>query len=231
MINLAYISPQLELKISKRARRIALRLDSANRIMNLVVPPRFSPKKAENFALEHRDWILRKLAELPQPVPFSHGAEIPILGYARRIAIDYDPAAKLTDIKLLENEIRITTSQTEPAGRLTRFLKAEARNTLSNLAREKAARIEKIIKEIQIRDPKSRWGSCAPDGKISFSWRLIFAPYEAMDYVVAHEVAHLVHMNHGKRFWTLCEKLSDNYTFGKNWIRTNGHELMRYGSL
>lgn len=229
MIDLAHISPQLELKLSKRARRVALRLDTSRRVVNLVVPMRFSMRKAELFALQHKDWIRAKLSELPEPVTFTHGAKVPVFGRQRTIEISYDKTLKRSDIYLKENSIFISTNQDNPAGRITRFLKSEARDTLANLANEKAAEIGKTIKDISIRDPKSRWGSCAPDGRICFSWRLIFAPWESLDYVVAHEVAHLVHMNHGKHFWELCERLSEDYHTGKHWIRNNGHELMRYG--
>jgi predicted metal-dependent hydrolase len=104
-----------------------------------------------------------------------------------------------------------------------------AHEGLSDIASEKAGDIKKIISSIKIRDTKTRWGSCAKDGSLSFSWRLIFAPYHTIDYVVAHEVAHLAHMNHGPKFWALCEKLSLNYTGGKEWLKANGNELMRYG--
>lgn len=223
------IHPSLQLKISPRARRIALRLDTSARVMNLVVPERFSKKKARQFAFEHQGWIREKLDELPQPIAFEHDAIIPVLGKNRRLDIHFDPAAKITTISMFDGVISVRTNQQDPTSRIIRFLKKEARATLSNLVREKAAEIERPVKAIQIRDTSSRWGSCGPDGRISLSWRLIFAPWEAMDYVVAHEVAHLVHLNHGKRFWALCAKLCDDYSGGKHWMRTQGNELMRYG--
>lgn len=197
--------------------------------MFLVVPKRFSMKKAEKFALEHQGWITKKMAELPDNVIFKHGAKIPVLGATRTLNITYDKTLKRTNIILNHNDIIVSTNQDDPASRITRFLKKEAKETLEGLAREKAASINKPISAVTIRDTKSRWGSCGPDGRISFSWRLILAPWESMDYVVAHEVAHLVHMNHGKEFWALCAELSADYTKGKSWMRRNGHELVRYG--
>ena len=88
--------------------------------------------------------------------------------------------------------------------------------------------IEKEIKSVRVSDTKTRWGSCSHDGRLCFSWRLAFAPYEAIDYVVAHEVAHLRHLDHSKEFWTLCEELSIDYAAGKRWMKENGSELMRY---
>jgi hypothetical protein len=226
---LANISPYLELNISKKAKRIALRLDTTRRVMKLVVPERFNMKKARAFALEHQGWIKAKVEELPAPVRFTSGSIIPVLGQDRVLNIEYDKTVKITTIELTAHAINVCTNQSDPTNRIIRFLKREARLTLGNLAREKAMMIDKQIRSIQIRDTKTRWGSCGPDGTISFSWRLIFAPWLAMDYVVAHEIAHLVHMNHGKSFWTLCEKLSDGYHEGKAWMKHNGNELMRYG--
>ena len=226
---LALISPQLQLKISKRARRMALRLDSRNHIVNLVVPARFSMKKAETFAYEHRLWIREKLAALPAPIPFEESAIIPILGRNRKLAITFHSSHKRTLITLNDDNMSVTTNQEYPQSRIIRFLKNEAQETLTNLVHEKAALIEKSVKSVTLRDTKSRWGSCSPEGRISLSWRLIFAPWEAMDYVVAHEVAHLVHMNHSKDFWHLCAQLSDDYPSGKKWMRQQGHTLMKYG--
>lgn len=223
------IHPDLQLKISPRAKRIALRLDTAGRKMNLVVPKRFSMARALDFAAQHKGWINEKLGELPQIVALEDGSIIPVLGRDRTLNISYDSASKRTSITLEDNDIIISTNLDDPSPRLKRFLKKEAEETMANLAEEKAASIGVNISAFQIRDTKSRWGSCSPEGKIMLSWRLIFAPWDAMDYVVAHEVAHLVHMNHGREFWKLCESLSDNYKTGKTWMRSNGHELMRYG--
>ena len=226
---LARISPHLKVRVSRRARRVALRLDNGSRNISLVVPVRYNMKKAEEFALEHREWIRQKIAELPQPIALKHGAVIPVLGRDREINITYDPALKTTTIRLTRNEIKVKTNQRNPSSRIVRFLKQEARDTLTNLALEKAATINRRVNVVQVRDTKSRWGSCSTGGRLSFSWRLIFAPWEALDYLVAHEVAHLIHMDHSKKFWTLCEKLSEDYETGKEWMTKQGHELMRYG--
>ena len=93
--------------------------------------------------------------------------------------------------------------------RLRDWLTAELRGRLVPLVHAKAARVERPVKRITVRDSRSRWGSCGPDGGLSFSWRLVFAPPEVLDYLVAHEVAHLVHLNHGPRFWALARSLCD----------------------
>ena len=109
-------------------------------------------------------------------------------------------------------------------------MKRIAKKELTALAQQKAAEIGETIEKISVRDTKSRWGSCSSDGNLSFSWRLMFAPTEAFDYVVAHEVAHLVHMDHSRSFWNLCRDLSEDFIEGQYWMREHGHELMRYGA-
>jgi predicted metal-dependent hydrolase len=130
---------------------------------------------------------------------------------------------------LNNNELLVSTYLDNPSGRILRFLKEQARKNISELAYKKADIIDKEIKSIQIRDTKSRWGSCGQNKRLSFSWRLILSPPESLDYVVAHEVAHLVHMNHTRKFWTLCEELSYDYINGKSWMREHGNSLMRFG--
>lgn len=218
------LSPHLAVKRSKRARRVALRMDSANRKVNLVIPARSSLNKAYDFALQHQEWIAAKINDVPEGVPFAEGAVLPILGRDREIIM-----AEASGITLTDDVLIVPPGRAALNTRVRRFLKEEARATLSALAYEKAAEIGKPIKDIQVRDTKSRWGSCGPDGKLSFSWRLVFAPWESLDYVVAHEVAHLTHMNHSPDFWALCTELSTDYTTGKKWMRDNGNNLLRYG--
>lgn len=224
------INPRLKARHSKRAKRIALRLDHRNHEIHLVIPPRANLKKAFDFAYTHRHWITEKLGELPAPVAFTDGAVLPLLGENVTLDIYCDIALKKTTISLKNNILSVKTNKDDPSGRITRHLKAHAKERLTALANTKAETIGKTIKQVQVRDTKSRWGSCSPDGTLSFSWRIIFAPYEAFDYLVAHEVAHLAHKNHGPQFWSLCEELCDDYRTGKKWLRDHGHSLMRYGN-
>ena len=99
------------------------------------------------------------------------------------------------------------------------------------LFRSKAGRVERPVKRISLRDSRSRWGSCGPDGGLSFSWRLVFAPPSVLDYLVAHEVAHLVYLNHSARFWSLAEALCDGpMAEPRAWLRANGETLLQYGA-
>ena len=223
------ISPHLDIKISPRARRMALRVETKNRTVELVIPKRASIRSAYEFALKNAEWIQQSIDELPKPIEFTHGTELPVLGKKRIIDISYDPSAKVTDIEMTDDIIRVITNKKEAGSRIRRYLIDVAKKELTSMAHEKAERIDKDIKKIDVKDTTSRWGSCSHDGKLSFSWRLIFAPSDAMDYVVAHEVAHLSHLDHSPAFWKVCEALSERYTKGKRWMRDNGGDLMRYG--
>lgn len=214
---------------SAKAKRVALRLDPQERVMTLVVPTRMPLQKAYFFAQTHEDWVRETLSKLSPPIAFTHQTTLPLFGEKYTILIDRNPAYKRTTVTRHNAFLKVTTNLEDPSGRIKFFIKKMAHEGISDIASEKAESINKKIKTINMRDTKSRWGSCAKDGTLSFSWRLIFAPYEVTDYVIAHEVAHLKHMNHGPKFWALCEDLCLNYDFGKNWLKQNGNELMRYG--
>jgi predicted metal-dependent hydrolase len=224
------ISPHLDIKISPRAKRMALRLETKDRTIKLVIPKRASINSAYEFALEHADWIKKSIADLPTQIGFTHGTVIPVLGKDRTININHDSTLKRTNISLNNNEILVSTNKEDASSRIKRFLINTAKKELTTLAHEKAERIDKTIQKVDVKDTVSRWGSCSHDGKISFSWRLIFAPIESLDYVVAHEVAHLAHLDHSPAFWKVCEALSDQYGKGSRWMRKNSAELMRYGA-
>ncbi len=223
------LPPYVVLRKSTRARKLALRLDTKERIFHLVVPQRTSLKKAQAFAEAHDRWMLERLEQFPPRISLIHGAEIPLFGTFRTINITLDTTLKRTSITLEDKELKALTYLKNSEERLQRFLKKTAKKRLGALAHEKAAQTSKKLNNVQVRDTKSRWGSCTSDGRISLSWRLIFAPYETLDYVVAHEVAHLTHLNHGRKFWALCEELSHDFEEGRYWIKHNSDELMRYG--
>lgn len=223
------ISPRLIVSISERAKRMALRLDPRKRVVHLVVPKRASMRTAYLFAESNKDWIREKLRELPRPIPFKNGEMLPILGRERKIIVLFNDELKHTDIVLKKDELLVLTNKADPSARIRRFLMDLARDKLTELAYAKAGLVRRKIDDILVKDTRSRWGSCSEDGRLAFSWRLIFAPVKAFDYVVAHEVAHLVHMDHSENFWRVCERLSRDYDEGKGWMAQNGHDLMRFG--
>lgn len=223
------IEELVTVKRSKRAKRVALRLDPVERIINLVVPEKMSIEKAYFFAMEHEDWVRKTLNALPETIPFTHGTVLPIFGDTIVLDITVEEDLKRTTLKQYDDVLVVKTYMSDPTSRIKTHLKKIAKAGLADMASDKADQIGKAITTVSVRDTKSRWGSCSQDGSISFSWRLMFAPYYAIDYVVAHEVAHMIHMDHSKAFWDVCEKLSCDYAKGKKWMKSHGNELMRYG--
>jgi predicted metal-dependent hydrolase len=220
----------INVRKSARARRLALRLDPKARVFDLVVPKGVSMRKAERFAESHEGWMRDKLAELPSAIAFVDGAIIPVMGRDRVIDVFVDDSIKRTKITMTDTHLEVRTNLDDPQSRIRRWLKALAKEELEAMSHVKAAEIGKNVAAVSIRDTKSRWGSCSESGKISYSWRLIFAPWAAIDYVVAHEVAHLQHMDHSKAFWSVCEGLSEDYKAGHGWMKRHGsEELMRFG--
>ncbi|MDH5723743.1 MAG: M48 family metallopeptidase [Alphaproteobacteria bacterium] len=221
----------LIIKRSKRAKRVALRLDPVERAVNLVVPEKMPLKKAYYFAKNHEDWIRETLDNLAPPIPFIDGAMIPVFGRIMTLRISYDKSLLRNSISTHNHVIDVKTPSMTPEIPITRYLKKQAGLRLETLAKEKAAHIGENIASVSVRDTRTRWGSCSHENKISFSWRLIFAPIEASDYVVAHEVAHLKHLDHSKAFWNLCRELSSDYINGRYWMQNHGNDLMRYGAV
>ncbi|MFO1080418.1 MAG: SprT family zinc-dependent metalloprotease [Reyranellaceae bacterium] len=214
---------------SRRARRASLRVDAARRRIVLTAPARMPLATAIAFAQQQAPWIALRLRRLPERRPFADGAEIPYFGAPHRIR--HRPDARGT-VWREADEIHVAGRTEHLPRRLRDWLTAELRRELVPRVHDKAARVERPVKRITLRDNRSRWGSCGPDATMTFSWRLVFAPPEVVDYLVAHEVAHLVHLNHGPRFWalarTLCEGSLDE---AERWLRGNGAELLQYGAV
>ena len=215
-------------KQSTRAKRASLRLNNKEKCIDLIIPKRMSHSYIQKFVSQHHDWIAATLKTLPKSVHFTDGTEFPFFGETLTLRIIRDTAYKTTCIEKKGTELLISTRLDTPVQRLKRWIIKETRERLAELAQEKAASINETVGDVCVRDTTSRWGSCSHDRNISFSWRLAFAPYHALDYVVAHEVAHFVHMNHSPAFWALCEELSADYEHGKRWMRENGKSLMKY---
>jgi predicted metal-dependent hydrolase len=213
---------------SARARRASLRVDVAGRRILLTAPLRMSRVTAVGFAETQAGWIAARLKRLPARRPFADGVEVPLFGEPHRVRHRGDVRGT---VWREGGEIHVAGHAEHLPRRLRDWLTAELRRELVPLVHAKAARVERPVKRVTLRDSRSRWGSCGPDGGLSFSWRLVFAPRDVLDYLVAHEVAHLVHLNHGPRFWTLAEALCDGpMDEPRAWLRANGEILLQYGA-
>lgn len=213
---------------SPRARRVSLRVDAAQRRILLTAPLRMSRATAMGFAESQAGWIASRLKRLPARRPFVDGAELPLFGEPHRIRHRGD---RRGTVWREGSEVHVAGRPEHLSRRLRDWLIAELRGQLVPLVHAKAARVERPVKRITLRDSRSRWGSCGPDATLSFSWRLVFAPPEVLDYLVAHEVAHLVHLNHGPRFWALARTLCEGPIEGPQaWLKKNGEILLQYGA-
>jgi hypothetical protein len=211
----------------KSARRLRLRFDEATRSLKLTCPWRISRKAALSWALDQRDWIDAQLARSEAGIPFVSGALIPVEGEILRIA--WDAAAPRTPA-LDGDELRCGGSEAGLSRRIEQFLKRRALETMSREVSEYAAAAGTTAKAVSVGDAGSRWGSCSSQGRIRLSWRLILAPPAVRRYVVAHEVAHLVHLDHSAKFKALEARLyGPGLNEAKAALRRVGPRLKRVG--
>jgi len=221
------IGVPVSIRVSPRARRVGLRIDVAGRKVELVLPRGVAASTGLRFLAAKRGWIAARLEALPQRVPFVEGAILPLLGVPHQVCREFDPAAP--PVRIIDGEIWVRSDPLHLARRVHDHLVAVAQAEISPRAHRLAARIGREVARVSVRDTRSRWGSCSGQGNLSFSWRLIFAPEPVLEYVVAHEVAHLAEMNHGPRFWRLVESLTPNTAAPRAWLKRHRNQLLGYG--
>ena len=192
----------------------------------VTLPLRATRAAGLRLLADHAAWVDSKLAALPPPLVFAAGAAIPVSGVPHRIRQLADGPGGAW---LEGGEIRAAGPAAALGRRVTELLRAEAGLRLGALAAAVAAHAAVRPSRITIRDPASRWGSCAPDGTVMFSWRLVMAPPHVQHHVVAHEVAHLRHMDHSPAFWQLVAALHPDRDGPVAWLKQNGAALMRAG--
>ncbi|HKP34176.1 MAG TPA: SprT family zinc-dependent metalloprotease [Sphingomicrobium sp.] len=217
----------IEIRPIRGARRLRLRFDEAGGVLKLTCPLRTSRRSALAWALDQRDWIEAQLARAEPAEPFEAGATIPIEGAEVRIA--WDAAAPRTP-RLDGGELRCGGPEAGLARRVELFLKRRALDVMSREVADYAAAAGVSARSVSVGDAGTRWGSCSSQGRIRLSWRLILAPPEVRRYVVAHEVAHLTHLDHSARFKALEARLyGPGLAEAKAALRRLGPRLRRVG--
>jgi predicted metal-dependent hydrolase len=221
----------IRLRRHRRARRYTLRIHPTDREAILTMPPRGTLKDAREFAEVHGAWIAARLGRLPKAAPFQPGTIVPLRGVPHRIVHRSGERGTVwTETRDSGEKIICVAGDVEFTDRRVHdFLKREARRDLQKSALEHAAALGVRVRRISIRDQSSRWGSCTSAGSLSFSWRLILAPPFVLDYLAAHEVAHLVEMNHSARFWRVVGRVCPSMERAKKWLDASGNDLHRYG--
>lgn len=217
--------PAIEVVIrrSKQARRISLRVSGLDGKVSLTIPARGTKREAVAFVREKEAWIRGHLAKRPEASLVGIGQEIPVEGQMRLIQVGTGRAVRLDPY-----DIYVPAGEEKAAGRVHAFLKTMARDRLAAASDRYAALLGRPFGKISLRDTRSRWGSCTSEGNLMYSWRLILAPIEVLDYVAAHEVCHLAEMNHSPAFWAEVERLMPGYKTPRKWLRTHGAELHRF---
>ncbi|KIZ45579.1 MULTISPECIES: SprT family zinc-dependent metalloprotease [Rhodopseudomonas] len=221
----------IRLRRHRRARRYTLRIHPSDREAILTMPPRGTLADAKEFAQRHGAWIAARLGRLPKAAPFHPGTLVPLRGHDHKIVHRAGVRGTVwTEIRDSGERIICVAGEAEHIDRRVHdFLKREARKDLQKASQHYAEALGVKVTRISIRDQSSRWGSCTSAGSLSFSWRLILSPPYVLDYLAAHEVAHLVEMNHSARFWKVVAKVCPSVERAKTWLDTHGNDLHRYG--
>ena len=211
---------------SARARRVSMRICPRQGAVVVVLPPQAARRAGLALLRAHGPWVLERLAALAPANPLLDGGSVKLGG--RDHAIRHDPATRAGAV-LEGDRILVGGDPAALPRRVAEFLRAEAMRRIHTLASAHGAALEVKPGAIRLKDTRSRWGSCAPDGTLAFSWRLVMAPDWVLHYAVAHEVAHLREMNHSPRFWAHVTRLTPHREAATAWLRAHGPALLRVG--
>jgi predicted metal-dependent hydrolase len=226
------IGVPIEVRRHAGARRLTLRVSKTRRAVVVTVPSGCRIEEADRFLKTNIDWVRERLGRVPEPVPLADGAAIPLRGHLHRIRfigpLRGAPVVSIDDIGRPMPHLDVAGLAEHAARRLKDWLLAQAHKDLGEQVARHAAALGVRVRRISLRDQTTRWGSCSANGFLSFSWRLILAPPHVLDYVAAHEVAHLLEMNHGARFWKLVARAVPRLEEARHWLRHEGTDLHRY---
>lgn len=215
----------LTVRRHRQARRISLRITPAGDGAVLTLSHKASLEKALGFARSKADWLIHHLRKAPVLVKLQEGAEIPILG--KPCVILHQPGRGITH---LDNGKLVVHGSAEFIHRRAKdFLYKMLQAYCLEVAQGMAEGLDRKVLSVRISAMRSRWGSCAASGRLAFNWRLVFAPQEVVHYLIAHEVAHLVEMNHSKRFWQVVARLCPDYAVQRHWLKRMGNSLYGFG--
>ncbi|MBM2575125.1 M48 family metallopeptidase [Jannaschia sp. Os4] len=205
-------------RVSARARRMTLRVGRTDGRVSLVVPKGMPLREAEGFVAAHADWIARQVEAAPAPRRVEVGGTLPLMGREVPVVEGAGRAARWTGAA-------VAVPPDRPGPRVAALCRTLARTHLLEAVDRHATALGRPFGKVTLRDTRSRWGSCTSRGDLMFSWRLILAPPEVLDYVAAHEVAHLAHMDHSARFWDCVGRLMPGYAPRRAWLRREGAAL------
>lgn len=213
-----------KLRRNAQARKMILRVDAASGELKLTAPKHVPQRELQKFLDENVNWIAAEKAKVADVPRLGPGDSFPLLGDSVVIRYTGEPPRKVT---FEDQTLTVGGPADQAPARLERWLRAEAKKILTNDASECAETLSISFGRISIGDMKSRWGSCSSSGTLRFNWRLIMAPVAVRRYVAAHEVCHLLEMNHSPQFWAHVASLDAAYKTNRKWLREKGADLMR----
>lgn len=217
-------------RIHARARSYRLSIPHSG-LPVLTLPPHGKWVEAEAFLLRHSNWLAARLKRAPEAVNLGDGGMVPLRGVEHAIVGTGKVRGR---VEVSEQDgvpvLLVPGDPAHQARRLIDWLKAEAAIDLAARTAVHAERLGVSVKSVKLRSQSSRWGSCSSTGNLNYNWRLIIAPPHVLDYVAAHEVAHLKEMNHSDKFWATVKRTLPDMERGRAWLKAHGRELMLYGA-
>jgi predicted metal-dependent hydrolase len=233
-LELEALGAPIEVRRHSAARRLTLRVSKTKRAVLVTVPAQCRMEEASRFVESNLDWVRECLGAVPESVPFADGARVPLRGRLHRLCFSgvarARPVVEIGAGPGTMPELLVSGRVEHAARRLKDWLVEQARVDLDASVTRHSRTLGVKARSISLRDQTSRWGSCTAGGLLSFSWRLVLAPGHVLDYVAAHEVAHLLEMNHGPRFWKHVARSMPRLEDAKRWLRSHGADLHRYGA-
>jgi predicted metal-dependent hydrolase len=211
---------EITLRRTARARRFSLRVSQLDGRVTLSMPARAREAEALAFAHDKAAWIRQMLAGTPQRQTVAPGQTVLFEGRQLMVAF-----AKVRAVRVESDHLLVPGDITRAGARVQAFMKLAARQRLQSASEYYSAKLNRRFRRITLRDTRSRWGSCTADGNLMYSWRLIMAPPAVLDYVAAHEVAHLAEMNHSPAFWATVARLMPDFKAHRHWLRSHGAAL------
>ena len=215
-----YPPVDITLRRNMRARRFSLRVSQSDGRVTLSLPTRAREAEAMAFAYAQEGWIRAALAKMPVVAAVGIGSVIPVEGIM--LTLVTGPGRS---VHIDKDQLIVPGHPGRAGAKVAAFLKVMARDRLAQASDHYAAQVGRRVTQISLRDTRSRWGSCTADGSLMYSWRLIMAPSQVLRYVAAHEVAHLVEMNHSAAFWAVVSRLYPDWQPERAWLKRQGGGL------
>ncbi|MGB7432235.1 MAG: M48 family metallopeptidase [Ahrensia sp.] len=219
----------LQVRHNARAKNITLRIEPGARGLKVTVPPGVDDAEIEHFLARQSGWLKGKLDLVPDQPALAEGMKVPIRGVPHLIVRETGRGVSHQRDTDAGAQLVVYGDGRFVARRVADYLKNCAKQDIEPLVQHHTKTLGRPAKSIRYKDTKSRWGSCSSDGNLSFSWRIMMAPPAVINYLVAHEVAHLKHMDHSPRFWAQCEALCPDMKRAKDWLKRNGTKLQAIG--